>query len=55
VIAELGRWPRVGDHVKVGNYTIRVTVVAPKQRRVEQVLITPNTQEAVRQDGPGVA
>lgn len=55
VIHRLGRWPRVGDAVTVGPYAIRVTAVGAKQRRVEQVLITPQTQEAARQDGPGVA
>ena len=53
VIQELGRWPRPGDSVKIGNYTARVTQVAPKQRRVGQVLITPDTQDAMRADGPG--
>ena len=53
VIQELGRWPRVGDSVKAGPYTIRVTGVGAKQRRVDQVFITPDTQEAMRQDGPG--
>jgi magnesium and cobalt exporter, CNNM family len=53
VIRELGRWPRVGDAVKAGHYTIRVTGVGAKQRRVDQVFITPDTQEAMRQDGPG--
>ena len=53
VIQELGRWPRPGDSVKIGNYTARVTQVAPKQRRVGQVLITPDTQDVMRADGPG--
>ena len=53
VIQSLGRWPRVGDAVKLGPYTVRVTVVGPKQRRIEQVLITPDTQATVRADGPG--
>ena len=55
VIQHLGRWPRVGDQVKVADYTFRVTAVGAKQRRVEQVFITPDTQEAMREDGPGTA
>ena len=51
VIQQLGRWPRQGDSVLLGNYSVRVTGV--QQKRVGQVLITPNTQEAARQDGPG--
>ena len=53
VIQQLGRWPRHGDSVPLGDYTIRVTSV--QQKRVGQVLITPNTQEKAREDGPGAA
>jgi CBS domain containing-hemolysin-like protein len=55
VIQELGRWPRVGDAVELANYSVRVTGVAPKQRRVGQVFITPKTQDTMRADGPGKA
>jgi CBS domain containing-hemolysin-like protein len=51
VIQQLGRWPRQGDSVQLGNYSVRVTSV--QQKRVGQVLITPATQEAARADGPG--
>ena len=53
VIQKLGRWPRPGDSVPLGAYSVRVTAV--QQKRVGQVLITPNTQEAAREDGPGKA
>jgi CBS domain containing-hemolysin-like protein len=53
VIQKLGRWPRPGDTVDLGDYRVRVTAV--QQKRVAQVLITPRTQEAARQDGPGKA
>jgi CBS domain containing-hemolysin-like protein len=53
VIQQLGRWPRQGDSVPLGDYTVRV--VAVQQKRVGQVLITPNTQEQARADGPGEA
>ncbi|HSV14963.1 MAG TPA: hemolysin family protein [Tepidisphaeraceae bacterium] len=53
VIAELKRWPRVGDTIEMGNYSVRVMAV--QGNRVQQVFITPVTQEAARQDGPGQA
>ena len=53
VIQKLGRWPRQGDSVGLGDYSVRVTAV--QQKRVGQVLITPNTQETARADGPGKA
>ena len=53
VIQKLGRWPRQGDSVPLGGYSVRVTAV--QQKRVGQVLITPNTQETAREDGPGKA
>jgi CBS domain containing-hemolysin-like protein len=54
VIQQLKRWPRVGDTVELGdNYSLRVTAV--QGNRVQQVFITPITQEAARQDGPGEA
>ncbi len=51
VVQELGRWPRAGDEVSMGDYTVRVTQAQP--RRVGQLLITPQTQETARADGPG--
>jgi CBS domain containing-hemolysin-like protein len=51
VVQQLGRWPRPGDVVQLGNYSLRV--VSVQQKRVGQVLITPNTQDAARADGPG--
>jgi CBS domain containing-hemolysin-like protein len=53
VIQRLGRWPRPGDTVPLGNYSARVLAV--QQKRVAQVLITPNTQDQAREDGPGEA
>jgi CBS domain containing-hemolysin-like protein len=49
----LGRWPRPGDSVPLGNYTARVVSVS--QKRVGQVMITPATQEVAKADGPGTA
>jgi magnesium and cobalt transporter len=52
VIQELGRFPRPGDTVELGEaYVARVTNV--QQKRVGQLLITPKTQAAMRADGPG--
>jgi CBS domain containing-hemolysin-like protein len=53
VVQELGRWPRVGDKVNLGDYLMRVTHVMQRPRRVGQVFITPVTQETARKDGPG--
>lgn len=53
VIQKLGRWPRQGDSVPLGEYSVRV--IAVQQKRVGQVLITPNTQDTAREDGPGTA
>jgi CBS domain containing-hemolysin-like protein len=54
LIQQLGRWPRPGDTVPLGDaYLAKVVSVANK--RVNQVLITPQTQEAARRDGPGTA
>ncbi|HEX8916221.1 MAG TPA: hemolysin family protein [Humisphaera sp.] len=55
VVKELGRWPRTGDKVKFGPYTMRVTSMMQRPRRVGQVFVLPLTQEQVRKDGPGVA
>lgn len=55
VVRELGRWPRAGDKVKLGGYTVRVTSMSQRPRRVGQVFIAPDTQDAARRDGPGVA
>ena len=51
VVKQLGRWPKVGDAVQLGDYTVKVASVA--QKRVGQALIVPATQEVARQDGPG--
>jgi len=52
VVQALGRWPRVGDAVPLGErYVARVASVS--QKRVGQVLITPATQQAAKDDGPG--
>jgi len=52
VIQKLGRWPRAGDSVAIGDrYTVSVVGVASK--RVTQVLISPMTQEAMKADGAG--
>src|SRR5688572_6908954 len=48
VIQELGRFPRPGDSVDFGDYTIKVASV--QQKRVGQVLIMPNTQDVMRAD-----
>ncbi len=53
VIQQLGRWPRQGDSVELGGYTVRVTSV--QQKRISQVMITPKTQAIARADGPGKA
>ncbi|HSI34049.1 MAG: hemolysin family protein [Phycisphaerae bacterium] len=54
VIERLGRWPRAGDSIPLGErYVAKVVGVANK--RVTQVLITPVTQEAAKADGPGKA
>ena len=51
IIEQLGRWPRAGDTVRLGDYTARVVSVS--QKRVGQVLITPATQQVAKDDGPG--
>ncbi len=51
IIQQLARWPHPGDTVPLGAYQVRVVSVS--QQRVGQVLITPATQRAARQDGPG--
>jgi CBS domain containing-hemolysin-like protein len=53
VTKQLGRFPRVGDVVSLGTYSVRVLTVQGK--RVGRVLITPGTQETARKDGPGEA
>lgn len=40
IVQQLGRWPRPGDAVMLGEYTAKVLTVAQK-RRVGQVLIEP--------------
>src|SRR5205823_5463069 len=51
ITQQLGRFPRPGDTIDLGHYTARVVTV--QQRRANQVLITPKTQEDMRADGPG--
>jgi CBS domain containing-hemolysin-like protein len=51
LIQKLSRWPRPGDVVEMGPYSARV--ISVQQKRVGQVLISPRTQEAMREDGPG--
>jgi CBS domain containing-hemolysin-like protein len=53
VIRQLKRWPRIGDSVEMGSYSVQVT--AAQQRRVQQVFITPLTQQTAREDGAGKA
>lgn len=53
VASELGRWPRVGDQISMGEYFVRVTSVAPDRRIT--LLIRPATQQKARDDGPGTA
>jgi CBS domain containing-hemolysin-like protein len=53
VVQQLGRFPRQGDVVDMGNYTVRVLTV--QQKRVGQVLIIPKDQDTMRADGPGEA
>ena len=43
IIQQLGRWPRPGDTLPIGDYTARVLSV--QQRRVGQVLLTPKAPE----------
>lgn len=51
IVRALGRWPRPGDSVDLGPYTARVISVS--QKRVNQLLITPATQQVAKADGPG--
>ena len=44
VVRQLNRWPRTGDTVTLGDYTLRVTGV--QQRRVQQVVIEPTIAPA---------
>lgn len=53
VIEQLGRWPRPGDEVALGDYIAKVVTVS--RNRVGQVLIIPATQQVAKRDGPGVA
>lgn len=52
VIQQLGRWPKAGDSLPLGEYQLRILTV--QQKRVGMILITPLTQETARADGPGV-
>lgn len=52
IIQQLGRWPKAGDTVSLGDgYMAKVVTVT--QKRVGQVLIMPVTQAAMKADGPG--
>lgn len=51
VVQTLGRFPRAGDSVPLGNYTARIVKV--DQNTVSQILILPTTQQVARSDGPG--
>jgi CBS domain containing-hemolysin-like protein len=53
ITERLGRFPRAGDLIDLGEYTARV--LSLQQRRANQVLISPKTQTAMRTDGPGEA
>jgi CBS domain containing-hemolysin-like protein len=53
VVQQLNHWPRPGETVRLGDYQIRV--VSVQKKRVNQVLISPLTQAAMRADGPGQA
>lgn len=53
VIRQLKRWPRIGDTIEMGNYSVRITSV--QKKGVQQVFITPITQEAAKEDGAGEA
>jgi CBS domain containing-hemolysin-like protein len=57
IIQQLHRWPRAGDAVPLegekGSYVARV--VSLQNRRVGQVLITPQTQQTAKADGPGAS
>jgi CBS domain containing-hemolysin-like protein len=44
VIRQLKRWPRNGDSVQLGTYTVRVTAV--QKNRVQQVVIAPTVVPA---------
>jgi CBS domain containing-hemolysin-like protein len=44
IVQELGRWPRSGDSVVVGDYTARV--LSTQQKQAKQVLLTPLPKEA---------
>lgn len=51
VVQQLKRWPRPGDSVTLGAYSLRVLNV--QQKRVGSVLISPRTQDTAKEDGPG--
>jgi CBS domain containing-hemolysin-like protein len=52
VIQKLARWPKPGDTIDLGE-KYRAKVVSVANKRVTQVMITPSTQDAAREDGPG--
>jgi CBS domain containing-hemolysin-like protein len=51
VTQELGRLPRSGDSVDIGNYSARVLSV--HQKRVGQLMLMPKSQDVAKGDGPG--
>ena len=51
VVQQLNRWPRAGDTVELGPYVAKV--LSMQNKRVNQVLLMPATQNAARADGPG--
>ena len=54
VTARLGRWPRAGDSISIGEgdvYTVRVAAVDAERHMT--LLINPVTQQQARDDGPG--
>jgi CBS domain containing-hemolysin-like protein len=51
VVQELGRLPRAGDVVPLGPYTARVLSV--QQKRVGQLLVTPNPELKTEEDAAG--
>jgi CBS domain containing-hemolysin-like protein len=43
IVRELGRWPRTGDTVRIGNFVAKVLSV--QQKRVGQLLLTPAPED----------
>jgi len=51
IVRALGRFPRAGDEVTLGDYTAHIVKI--DQNTVTQVLLSPSTQQVARADGPG--